>query len=346
MEDYKKKYEEVLDRVKYIIGDDDDAILNRTDIEDIFPELKESEDERIREEILAFIKREGQHIDKYKWPKWIDWLEKHGEQKPTDKIKPKFKVGDWCIDDEDGTIFQIVKVLDNTYAYKTSEGKAYSCTHYSLENDARLWTIQDAKPGDVLQLGNVTAIFKDYLGNEHCKCYCSLCEGKFEVPTKDESYGTINSRPATKEQQNLLFQKMKEAGYEWDAEKLEQKKVTTNTPAWTDDDEKKLNMITELVENRIDDEDPGEMTYEAHRDFYLEHIGWLKSLKTRTTTVINTPDYIRRLIALQDQADRVYTHIEADNTLCELLEKLGYKEIVEEYKKVDKRYIKTQAWKR
>lgn len=66
------------------------------------------------------------------------------------KKEPKFKVGDWCIDNEDGTIFQIVKVLNNTYTYETNEGKEYSCTHYSLENDARLWTIADAKCGDVL----------------------------------------------------------------------------------------------------------------------------------------------------------------------------------------------------
>lgn len=40
------------------------------------PELKENEDERIRKDVLAFIRREGQHIDKYKWHKWIAWLEK------------------------------------------------------------------------------------------------------------------------------------------------------------------------------------------------------------------------------------------------------------------------------
>ena len=33
------------------------------------------------------------------------------------------------------------------------------------------------------------------------------------------------SKPATKEQRNLLFQKMREAGYEWDAEKKELIKI-------------------------------------------------------------------------------------------------------------------------
>ena len=44
------------------------------------PELQESEDERIRKDILEFIKHEGQHIDKYKWHKWIAWLEKQGDK--------------------------------------------------------------------------------------------------------------------------------------------------------------------------------------------------------------------------------------------------------------------------
>lgn len=33
-----------------------------------------------------------------------------------------------------------------------------------------------------------------------------------------------------------------------------------------------------------------------------------------------------------------YSHIEADNILCELLEKLGYTELIETYQKLDKWY--------
>lgn len=36
--------------------------------------------------------------------------------------------------------------------------------------------------------------------------------------------------PATKEQRDLLFQKMKEGGYEWDAEKKELKKIEKQKP--------------------------------------------------------------------------------------------------------------------
>ena len=142
-------------------------------------------------------------------------------KKPADKIEPKFHEGEWCIDKEDGTIFQIVKVLDNTYAYKTNEGKEYSCTHYSLENDAKLWTIQDAKDGDVLASGQVVFIFKA-INNIWLYCHCS---GHNDGTFIAESYDILRNKyfsevhPATKEQRDLLFRSIKEAGYQWDAEK-------------------------------------------------------------------------------------------------------------------------------
>jgi hypothetical protein len=65
-------------------------------IETIIPELKESEDERIEKEIIAFLKEnlETGRADKT-WSlsglkRWIAWLEKQSEQKPT-----------WTEEDED-----------------------------------------------------------------------------------------------------------------------------------------------------------------------------------------------------------------------------------------------------
>ena len=172
-----------------------------------------------------------------RWAYIDDLLEKEGE-KPADKVKPKFKVGDWCIDNEDGTIFQIVKVLDNTYTYKANEGKEYSCTHYSLENDARIWTIQDAKEGDVLfqdLMGGKTFIYNG-INPSMAILYSFIISNDgedvlpYHIGKPNTGIGNIEENkniihPATKEQRDLLFQKMKEAGYEWDAEKKELKKI-------------------------------------------------------------------------------------------------------------------------
>lgn len=51
--------------------------------EEMFPELKESEDERTRKEIVQFIRMEVE--DEIVGNKLLAWLEKQGEQKPIER---------------------------------------------------------------------------------------------------------------------------------------------------------------------------------------------------------------------------------------------------------------------
>ena len=83
--DYQKMYEDALEKAKTIhsllkCSDDSKNYSYAETIEDIFPELRESDDEKIRKEIIDFVKR----IDftKEKSEKWISWLEKQGENAP------------------------------------------------------------------------------------------------------------------------------------------------------------------------------------------------------------------------------------------------------------------------
>ncbi len=140
-----------------------------------------------------------------------------------DKVEPKFKVGDWVVRGD--TIAQILDIQEQYYVGLDINGKDFTSSRFLNDAKIHLWTIQDAKDGDVLQLGGVTAIFREYIGNGSCKCYCSVCNGEFEIPSKDNSYGCYNATPATKEQRDLLFAKMKEAGYEWNAEEKELNKI-------------------------------------------------------------------------------------------------------------------------
>ncbi len=47
---------------------------------------------------------------------------------------------------------------------------------------------------------------------------------------------------------------------------------------------------------------------------------------------------INRLKLLQAAADRAYSHLEADNVLCELLIDLNFGDVVDEWQKVAKIY--------
>ena len=200
-EEKAKAYDDAIKRAK--------RMFSEKELNYLFPELAESDDEKIisaiRKAIEAKVENLGNGVTR---TACLAWLEKQGEPideekvdnqncvKPSVKDEPKFKVGDWCIDNEDGTIFQIVKVLDNTYKYRTNEGKEYSCTHYSLELDARLWTIQDAKDGDVLvdSLGNVCI----YQEPSTKLMYHSHCYGNHkDFMYMGGSHEIVGSYPAT-----------------------------------------------------------------------------------------------------------------------------------------------------
>ena len=47
---------------------------------------------------------------------------------------------------------------------------------------------------------------------------------------------------------------------------------------------------------------------------------------------------IKQLKQLQDSGDTESAHSEADDILCDFLIHLGYDEVIEEYKKIDKWY--------
>jgi len=148
------------------------------------------------------------------------------EQKPADKVKPKFKVGDWVVENITNGIFVGKITSINTYFYGV-DGLDGNWYHIDLfeEQQMHLWTIEDAKDGDILSKDSIPFIFKSRDNN--CIAYCGITDfGLFKVVEDGFSWcNDINVTPATKKQRGLLFQKMKEAGYGWDAEKKELKEI-------------------------------------------------------------------------------------------------------------------------
>lgn len=145
------------------------------------------------------------------------------EQNPVDKSEPKFKVGDWIIHQGTENIYQVVACIDNQYQLRY--GDNYTVQKYSdVDKNARLWDItKDAKDGDVLAVNGKPFIC--YHTDEYKGNYCCIDDkGCFRTNIRFSFEGNC-ILPATKEQRDLLFAKMKEAGYEWNAEKKELKKI-------------------------------------------------------------------------------------------------------------------------
>ena len=153
------------------------------------------------------------------------------EQKSANKIEQKFEVGDWIASNlsNSSNLLCIIGIDETNYEVVTPQGSTGVPSIRYIDKHYHLWTIKDVKDGDVIRLGEVTAIFKKYIGQEKCICYCSFCKNRgFEIPIEngeDNVYGCYNATPATKEQRDLLFQKMKEADYEWNTDNKELKKL-------------------------------------------------------------------------------------------------------------------------
>ena len=203
--------------------------------------------------------------------------------KLADNYKPKFHEGDWICGYY--TNYRVTAINSKGYVVEDTDGNKINIL-FENEKFHHLWSIKDTKKGDVLYSPclKLLWIFKDK-SSVYCGCnliynngaFCG--EGYIEMPT--------DAIPATKEQYNTLFAKMKEAGYEWDAEKKKLRKIDARKnltldgdlmqadcmtveqkPAWREEDEKMLdNCINALGDSSFAN------TYEIEE--------WVKSLRQR-----------------------------------------------------------------
>ena len=246
-EEKARAYDEAIEKIKYVMGHGVQPVLNKEDLQDIFTELAESEDERISREITEFIltHRIDEPNDIEDTNAWLAWLEKQGKQEEPQVyetedgkiitysenegykvVEPKFHGGEWITNG-----IEIVQITgyDIDYGYQVDyKGNLQHRDTDIIEKDYHLWTIQDVEDGDVLANDNNIIILKElgYTwasdGNpENLYAYCGIKpDGNFKIEKENYCFcGLLHIHPATKEQRDLLFKKMKEAGYKWDAEK-------------------------------------------------------------------------------------------------------------------------------
>lgn len=157
----------------------------------------------------------------------IAWLEKQGEQKSVDKVEPKFNVGDWVIFN-DKSVYKVKNIHNYEYTLQHILGGTMPLP-FSSKNLIRPWTMEDAKDGDVLYSldSKRPFIYKDRLQFSQARGYCCINKfGEFAVwYTNKCVICTDKYIPATKEQRDFLFARMKDAGYEWNAGKKELRKM-------------------------------------------------------------------------------------------------------------------------
>lgn len=103
-----QRYNEALERAKGVIEQNPLMEYLKKGIEYILPELKESEDERVRKEVkslfLGWINGSNPPLLAEECNRWIAWLEKQGEHA---NFRNKIQIGDKVTRNEDGVLVNL-----------------------------------------------------------------------------------------------------------------------------------------------------------------------------------------------------------------------------------------------
>ena len=136
-----------------------------------------------------------------------------------------FKVGDW-ITNGDYT-WKIIEVKPLDYILQSQDGNIVDDTISHVDEQFHSFTIKDAKDGDVLATDKSVFIYAKTLYNKPY-AYCGVDKyGVFKDNCLKNNWANSvnNILPANKEQRDTLMKAMADAGYTFDFEKKELKKV-------------------------------------------------------------------------------------------------------------------------
>ena len=223
----------------------------------------ESEDERIRNLIINHLTQERGSLSNDEAVEAIDWLEKQGESNPYSGTSFEYNGHTWgmCARDNgveigfDGELKAFLS-SEKSFIYPihlqpdlTSKSALEAAKEENLSDDKiHLWTIQDAKDGDVLASKDKEdiLIYKSYsVIDLLLTSHISFSKKEGFCPRQYSAWDSNEFIPATKEQRDLLFKKMHEAGYMWDSDSkrllsLKAEPSGEQRPVWNEEDEKRI----------------------------------------------------------------------------------------------------------
>ena len=161
---------------------------------------------------------------------------------------PKFSVGNWLVPYNEDIPRLITAVTSDCYELEDVNGHKVSICHRTIENLCRLWTLKDAKPGDILisEDGKHPFIFKKFLGYDP-SAYCGIdTTDSIYISDEDRPWTLDIVRPATYDEKQQFFNKLEEEGYKWNEDSL-----TLLKKRWRDNEYKTISGYYTHANSRI-----------------------------------------------------------------------------------------------
>lgn len=153
-------------------------------------------------------------------------MNKQQEYKAGDILADKHGKAEWVVDRPLMVNSTITDYICKKPYYGNANSEHISLPYDKAHKDFRLWTLDDAKPGDLLASTPeyrfnhpFMMIYRSKIRNSPISYCYRTCTGKF-YPVS-EHHGGEGLRPATMKEREEFFQTMDEAGYTWNSGKKE-----------------------------------------------------------------------------------------------------------------------------
>ena len=246
-------YDKALERAKNTI-EVNQAVPNIVDcVKSLFPELIESEDEEIRKSITEFFKN---YSERGTWKaisdvtKWIDWLERHGEQDNNEDVDILHRFSFYSYKDEPNVLY-----LSGLYVNEEYRNKGIGTKILKVADEV-------AKSLDcrVIRL-------KTKRGSDAERLYRTHGYNSLEIEDKDEIW--LEKQGEQKPLGFNIGDEITVNGQICKVVAVEQK------PAWSEEDDSHIYSITEKLKGKF------EKSIVITKFSLEEDLSWLKSLKVR-----------------------------------------------------------------
>jgi len=158
---------------------------------------------------LSYLESISPRKEDIEWFKSIRSKWYHSEDQINNVAEPKFHEGDWIVQENIG-VYKVIEVCKSWYEVVDNKDKHYSIG-FDKEYMCHLWTIKDAKDGDVLVYEEEIFMIKSYALWNKIVYHCWYGGGILHIHSiydylEREDFDKVH--PATKEQRDILFQKM------------------------------------------------------------------------------------------------------------------------------------------
>ena len=293
IEQKAQRYDEAIEKAKGVIEQNPLMEYLKKGIEYIFPELKESEDERIRQKLIHLVRKSyeygGYSLHKDEADMMTAWLEKQAEHA---NFRNKIEVGDKVTRNRDGVLVNLSQLnrvakkdekqseqkpdTNCLLSWSEIDGKMFQSLE-SIVKDYWAKAEQEKNEIKIREASNISYFLKTIQKSPLCWIKCS--DG---LPNRDGTYlvvtdGRYNDVYDIARYDSIEgWHKASEIIYWMPIPQLNNKSIIEQKPAWSEDDNKHFERILKELENQW--QRPLNRPYldEIESDY-----NWLKSLKDR-----------------------------------------------------------------